>query len=170
MSKISAAPSNSRAFPNADHLRVNAKTLGQLSGGLFVLQSGQRYFGFELWRAVLFSLFAHCQILSFRIDSELNTLSSFWGPPPVSTSKLPIMLFPALRDLKNWMYYRFHKFYQIFQESRDKTLDWCMNRSAKTNEANQPKNLKKIFFSSHHSISAFSALPASLFSGHHYSI
>ncbi len=43
---------------------VDAEALRQLGSGLFVLQSGQRHLSLE-FGTVLFSFFAHCQILSF---------------------------------------------------------------------------------------------------------
>ena len=43
---------------------ADAEALRQLGGGLFVLQSGQRHLGLE-FATVLFSSFAHGQILSF---------------------------------------------------------------------------------------------------------
>jgi hypothetical protein len=53
-----------RAFSGTDRCWVNAEALRQLSGGPFVLQSGQRHLGLE-FGTVLFSSFAHGQILSF---------------------------------------------------------------------------------------------------------
>jgi len=64
-----------REFQNSRPL-----TGGQLGDCLLIFYGCQGNFGFK-FRAVLFSFSTHCQFLSFGIDSELNTLFVFWGPP-----------------------------------------------------------------------------------------
>ncbi len=67
-------------FPIIDHGGMDLVFYGQLCNGFFISDSAKGHFGLKRG-AILSPFFAHCRLFSNGCGSELNTLSSFWGPP-----------------------------------------------------------------------------------------